>query len=563
MKNNRHYILEELNPVYSLMDRLCETTLLTEDTLEQVYDKHYSEGKKKHIPQDVFYKIVAIDPNTNIERSHKGKFCPWLIDLYRAGGLNLDDKDELNNVRQYLEIAYKVNGFQINTLHSVDELHAAVEDYLKGKDTSGKAKERRIKKGAKLAYDDDTWLVIMPETEEASIYYGKGTKWCTAATESENYFDRYHNDGDLYININKQTKDKYQFFFNTNEHSNRGNEFKNAPNYEVTNKEVGLSDGLIDFYISKYGLGFITFMGDEAERVIDKLPNKEEIYTPEFLRKAFEKNWNAMLRIIITGDFVIPEYADLRGYIGLGGVFRGCTRMTSVTIPECFTEIPPNTFAECTNLKEVHFPNTLKKIGFSAFSGCTGLTSISIPNSVTEIGEWGFSKCINLETVELPGSLKEIGRYCFSMCTNLISITIPNSVALIGDNAFSYCERLRSINIPSSVKEIEESLFIYCGLTSIEIPNGVTTIGKNAFAFCENLETVIIPESVKNFGQYVFLGCHRLTVYVSNQEQYDAVCELTHGRDKVQMTQDRPVQTESRYRGIMMEALDEILRNYG
>ena len=558
-KNVLQEALESLRPVYNLMDRLCETTLLTEDTLEQIYDKHYSEGKKKHIPQDVFYKIVAIDPNTNMERSHKGKFCSWLIDLYRAGGLNLDDRDELNNVRRYLEIAYKVNGFQINTLHSVDELHAAVEDYLNGKDTSGKAKERRIKKGAKLAYEDDMWLVIMPETEEASIYYGKGTKWCTAAIESTNLFDNYHNDGDLYVNINKQTKDKYQFFFRTNENSRRRNEFKNAPNHEVTNKDVGLSDNLIDFYITKYGIGFIDFMPDDAERIIDKLPDKEQIYTPEFLRKAFEKHWNAMLRVIVTGDFVIPEYVDLKGYIGLGGVFKGCTKMTSVTIPERFTEIPSNTFCGCTNLREVHLPNTLKKIDFMAFNGCTSLTSISIPNSVTEIGDWSFSECINLETMELPGSLKEIGRYCFSKCTNLSSITIPNSVVYIRDNAFCNCERLTSVNIPSSVKEIEESLFAYSGLTSIEIPNGVTTIGKNAFAFCENLETVIIPESVKNFGGYAFLGCHKLTFYVSNQEQYDAIHELTRGWGNIQMIQDRPVQTENVYHGIMMEALESLL----
>ena len=129
----------------------------------------------------------------------------------------------------------------------------------------------------------------------------------------------------------------------------------------------------------------------------------------------------------------------------------------------------------------------------------------------------------------------------------------------IGDHAFCNCDRLKSINIPSSVKEIEESLFTYSGLISIEIPNGVTTIGKNAFEFCEKLETVIIPESVKNFGQYVFLGCPKLTVYVSNQEQFDAVHKLISGYGNIQMIQDKPVQTESLCHGIMMEALESLL----
>lgn len=62
-------------------------------------------------------------------------------------------------------------------------------------------------------YVDDTVRVIVPHDEEASIYYGQGTRWCTAATTSTNYFDRYNSEGPLYILIPKQPKhqgEKYQ-----------------------------------------------------------------------------------------------------------------------------------------------------------------------------------------------------------------------------------------------------------------------------------------------------------------------------------------------------------------
>ena len=40
-------------------------------------------------------------------------------------------------------------------------------------------------------YQDKTTLVVRPHTEGASCYYGQGTRWCIAATNSRNYWDDY------------------------------------------------------------------------------------------------------------------------------------------------------------------------------------------------------------------------------------------------------------------------------------------------------------------------------------------------------------------------------------
>lgn len=48
---------------------------------------------------------------------------------------------------------------------------------------------------AERVYEDGRMLVIHPKTERGSCHYGRGTKWCIAATVSHNYFTSYDDDG--------------------------------------------------------------------------------------------------------------------------------------------------------------------------------------------------------------------------------------------------------------------------------------------------------------------------------------------------------------------------------
>tara|TARA_R110000824_G_scaffold4945_17_gene23216 strand:+ start:29 stop:6784 length:6756 start_codon:yes stop_codon:yes gene_type:complete len=69
------------------------------------------------------------------------------------------------------------------------------------------AKEiRDIKKsGSKKIYDDEDYLVVVPETEAASCYYGAGTQWCTAGRSSNAFEDYTGRQGVLYYIIYKKT----------------------------------------------------------------------------------------------------------------------------------------------------------------------------------------------------------------------------------------------------------------------------------------------------------------------------------------------------------------------
>ena len=101
-------------------------------------------------------------------------------------------------------------------------------------------------------------------------------------------------------------------------------------------------------------------------------------------------------------------------------------------------------------------------LGASCFKGCSGLTSITIPSSVTSLGSSCFSGCSGLTSVTIPSSVTSLGNYCFYGCSGLTSITIPSSVTSLGYRCFDGCSGLTSITIPSSVTSLGEYCFSDC-----------------------------------------------------------------------------------------------------
>lgn len=165
-----------------------------------------------------------------------------------------------------------------------------------------------------------------------------------------------------------------------------------------------------------------------------------------------------------SGDIVIPSQVTYNDrtftVIAIGDqAFKGCSKLTSIEIPNSVTEIGKNAFEDCENL-----------------------TYIYIPNSVTKIGEPAF-QCSALTDVHIPEFLNTIEPRTFSGCSYLESVTIPKSVTHIGHRAFLSCKRLTSIAIPDAVTEIEE--YAFCmqkgALNTVYIGKSVQTIGTNAF----------------------------------------------------------------------------------
>ena len=80
-----------------------------------------------------------------------------------------------------------------------------------------------------------------------------------------------------------------------------------------------------------------------------------------------------------------------------------------------------------------------------AFKGCSGLTSVTIPDSVTSIGMFAFFGCTGLISLTIPESVRSIETCAFEECGSLTSVTIGESVTSIGDGAFAGCKSVYEI----------------------------------------------------------------------------------------------------------------------
>ena len=196
--------------------------------------------------------------------------------------------------------------------------------------------------------------------------------------------------------------------------------------------------------------------------------------------------------------------------------FSACSGLTSLTLPSSITTIGESAFCDCSGLTSLTLPSSITTIGENAFSGCSGLTSLTLPDGVTEIGDFAFKGCSGLTSLTLPDGVTEIGWCAFYGCSGLTSLTLPANIKWIGASAFYGCSGLTSLPLPANIEWIGASAFSGCsGLTSLTLPSSITTISASAFSGCSGLTSLTLPSNITEIGEWAFSNCSGLaSIYV-------------------------------------------------
>ncbi len=143
---------------------------------------------------DIISNIEKIKiPDSVLERPKK--YHKWIIKQLESGAI---EADILSSVDYFHEYTHKFENKDLYQYKTVKELEDLIKQIESNKTAGDKRKEARD--GAVYLGEDDEYKLYRIDTKEASILYGKNTKWCITMQDAD-YFYSY------------SLNNEYKFFF--------------------------------------------------------------------------------------------------------------------------------------------------------------------------------------------------------------------------------------------------------------------------------------------------------------------------------------------------------------
>ena len=192
-------------------------------------------------------------------------------------------------------------------------------------------------------------------------------------------------------------------------------------------------------------------------------------------------------------------------YLGQG-TFANLTELANVTLPEGITVIPANCFNSCKEFTEITIPKGVTSIDELAFESCTKLSNVIIEEGsvLNLIGDDSFKDCSKLKSINLPESLKAINSNAFRGCSALKSIEIPAGLDFIANTAFFNT----GLVISNPDKEIVGSITKYKG-------GRYLAIGDNPYAILLSYDKDTLEEETVEDKEIGVLTIHADTKLIA------------------------------------------------
>ena len=210
-------------------------------------------------------------------------------------------------------------------------------------------------------------------------------------------------------------------------------------------------------------------------------------------------------------------------------MFEGCSKLTSITIPESVKTIGEDAFTSCIALTDVELGIGVQTLGKRAFRGCTALKTLDLTSatSLTNINDRAFEGNTALDKIIIPNSVQNIGKNQLAGCTALNYISVPflgSSRTSASDACFGYLfgaenysdnnDVLRDLagkSITVKVSDVTDkapirfgAFYNVKGVATIIIEGTMTTLEEKAFGVAPDGVSYVLPETLSRIEAGAF-----------------------------------------------------------
>ena len=207
---------------------LTEEQLIIEGRIDDARKKYPFLAKRSAEPvgeKTLLDLLIDADPSGN--QKYLMGAARLTVDLLDDLGYMEDGGDRripavVQNFAELIQRYHKLMPFirdqdakfkDINAIKAYHELRSVIDRAAQKKaDREAKkareaAEKQKAVEGTEFVADTPFHKVVRPLTREGSCYFGRETRWCISATQSQNYFDQYTQDGKAFFFLLAKNKD--------------------------------------------------------------------------------------------------------------------------------------------------------------------------------------------------------------------------------------------------------------------------------------------------------------------------------------------------------------------